>query len=341
MKTRIHFTIFIFFFSFVIMLTGCEKTKLVLATITTIPVSQISYHIAVSGGEITDDGGASILEKGLVWNTIQEPTLEAKQGFTTEGGGLGTFSTTISGLAINTKYCVRAYATNSVGTTYGNQVNFTTKNGEIDIDGNEYNIVQIGTQIWLKENLKTTKYRNGNLIGTTTSATLDISSETTPKYQWAYDGNESNVATYGRLYTWYAVTDSRNVCPVGWHIPSDAEWTTLTDYLTNNGYGYQGSGSDIAKSMAVTFGWTLDPIEGNVGNDQASNNSSGFTALPSGVRSNSGPFYVIGNGCYWWSSTERSTATAYDRIIVYNDSGVHRNYLYERDGCSVRCLKDN
>src|SRR5664279_2839934 len=100
-----------------------------------------------------------------------------------------------------------------------------------NIDGNVYTSVNIGTQVWMVGNLKTTKYSNGELIGTTTPATLDISLETTPKYQWAYDGNESDVSIYGRLYTWYAVTDSRNICPTGWHVPTDAEWTTLNTYL--------------------------------------------------------------------------------------------------------------
>lgn len=86
-----------------------------------------------------------------------------------------------------------------------------------DIDGNVYHTVTIGTQVWMVENLKVTKYRNGDLIGTTTPATLDISGEAEPKYQWVYDGKESNVSTYGRLYTWYAITDNRNVCPKGWH----------------------------------------------------------------------------------------------------------------------------
>lgn len=100
-----------------------------------------------------------------------------------------------------------------------------------DIDGNAYRTITIGTQVWMAENLKTTRYRNGDLIETTTPATLDIEGERTPEYQWAYDGNESNVATYGRLYTWYVATDSRNVCPTGWHVPSDDEWIVLTDYL--------------------------------------------------------------------------------------------------------------
>ena len=134
-----------------------------------------------------------------------------------------------------------------------------------DIDGNAYRTITIGTQVWIVENLKTTKYCNGDLIGTTTPATLNIEDESTPKYQWAYDGNESNVATHGRLYTWYVATDSRNVCPVGWHVPSDAEWTTLTDYLIRNGYGYgMGyNGMDIAKSLSATTGWVADETPGS------------------------------------------------------------------------------
>jgi uncharacterized protein (TIGR02145 family) len=209
-----------------------------------------------------------------------------------------------------------------------------------DVDGNVYKTVKIGNQIWIAENLKTTKYRNGDLIGTTIPATLDISLEITPKYQWAYGGNESNVATYGRLYTWYAVTDSRNVCPIGWHVPTDAEWKTLTDYLTNNNYGYEGSGTDIAKSMAATLGWTTYGTAGTVGNDQASNNSSGFTALPSGYRLNSGTFNGIGSNSYWWSSTEYSAAGAYGRSMYYNSSGVGSFYDDKQNGFSVRCLRD-
>ena len=100
-----------------------------------------------------------------------------------------------------------------------------------DIDGNVYKIIKLGDQWWMAENLKVTKYSNGDLIGTTIPATLDILGESTPKYQWAYDGNENNVSTYGRLYSWYAATDNRNVCPAGWHVPGDSEWTILTDYL--------------------------------------------------------------------------------------------------------------
>jgi uncharacterized protein (TIGR02145 family) len=90
-----------------------------------------------------------------------------------------------------------------------------------DIDGNNYKTAAIGTQIWMVENLKTTRYNNGDSIGTINPITLDITTESTPKYQWAYDGNENNISTYGRLYTWFAACDIRNVCPSGWHVPTD------------------------------------------------------------------------------------------------------------------------
>src|SRR5664280_2965928 len=97
-----------------------------------------------------------------------------------------------------------------------------------DGDGNLYNTITIGTQVWMAENLKATKYLNGEIIGTTTANILE---ESSPKYQWAYGNDENNVPTYGRLYTWYAVTDSRSVCPTGWHVPIDTEWNALTTYL--------------------------------------------------------------------------------------------------------------
>jgi len=112
-----------------------------------------------------------------------------------------------------------------------------------DIDGNVYKTVVIGTQTWLAENLKTTKYSNGNEIGTTTPATKIFAGVATPRYQWSYNFSESNVASYGRLYTWYVVNDSRGICPAGWQVPSDAEWKALTSSLGGAFYpiGYEGN----------------------------------------------------------------------------------------------------
>ncbi len=137
-----------------------------------------------------------------------------------------------------------------------------------DGDGNIYTTVTIGTQVWLNENLKTTRYRNGDIIGTTSPATLDIRGESEPKYQWVYNGDEDNAATYGRLYTWYVITDSRGLCPAGWHIPSNTEWGILDSFLG----GGNLSGGKLKE--AGTSHW-LSP---NIGAD----NSTGFTALPGG-----------------------------------------------------------
>ena len=152
-----------------------------------------------------------------------------------------------------------------------------------DVDGNVYTAVSIGTQVWMVENLKTTKYSNGDLIGTTTPATFDISAEAAPKYQWAYAGFEDNVFRYGRLYTWWAVTDIRGVCPTGWHVPTEDDWTALTTYL---------GGEDVAggklKEAGTTHWWA--PNEG-------ATNSSGFTALPGGDRYDNGSFDGFGGYC--------------------------------------------
>ena len=225
-----------------------------------------------------------------------------------------------------------------------------------DIDGNKYKTITIGTQVWMAENLKTTRYRNGDLIGTTTPATLVIEGESAPAYQWAYDGNEKNVAAHGRLYTWYVATDNRHVCPTGWHVPSDSEWTVLTGYLIKNGFGYGTGykGMDIAKSLSATSGWVADETPGSAGNDQGSNNRSGFTAIPGGARMEDGNFYDKGHVGDWWSATQGGSSfmQCLTGTIVNVPGGLFRDiyhdYCYvnsysnnKKYGMSIRCLKDN
>jgi uncharacterized protein (TIGR02145 family) len=197
-----------------------------------------------------------------------------------------------------------------------------------DIDGNVYHTIAIGTQIWMVENLKTTRYRNGDFIPTTTPSTFNISNETSPKYQWAYFGNNSNIATYGRLYTWASVVDIRNISPIGWHVPTDAEWTTLT---TNLG------GESIAGGKLKENG-TIHWHSPNTG----ATNEKSFTALPSGFRNPDGWYNSIGFNCSWWSSTESEsdTVSAYLRTILFNDSIIFRPMCWRLHGFSVRCIKD-
>lgn len=316
------------------------KTGPAIPSLTTEIVSSVSFTSCSSGGNITSDGGAPVTVRGVCWSTSENPTTSGNK--TENGTGTGVFEISISGLTAGTTYYFRAYATNSAGTQYGNQVSLTTYPlNATDADGNVYDVVLIGTQLWMKENLKTTRYRNGELIGSTTPSTLNITSEPAPKYQWAYEGNESNVATYGRLYTWYAATDNRHVCPSGWHVPTDAEWTDLTNYLVENNYGFEGEGVDIAKSLASTSLWDSDPNQGNIGYDRTSNNTCGFTALPAGYRPSEGGFYSLTYYCSFWASTEHSAEIGWQRILHYRDSDVVRSYNgSKRVGVSVRCLKD-
>ena len=206
----------------------------------------------------------------------------------------------------------------------------------IDIDGNVYTGVKIGAQIWMTENLKTTKYSNGDLIGTTTPATLNTGTENRPKYQWAYNGDENNVVTYGRLYTWFTVTDNRNICPVGWHIPTDTEWHDLVLYLDNSAsltiYESTTAGSKLKESG--TMHWQSP----NTG----ATNDKGFAALPGGYRYNNGTFYGFGSFCIWWSTTEdpANDGNAWIRILDDVSSGVGRSAECKYDAYSIRCLRN-
>ena len=209
-----------------------------------------------------------------------------------------------------------------------------------DYEGNSYPTVKIGSQWWMAKNLKATKYNNGEQIGTTTPYSLSITGATSPEYHWAYQGSESIAAIYGRQYTWYAATDSRNVCPAGWHVPSDTEWSVLTDYLAANGYGYQTSSNAISKSLAATSGWLMYAITGVPGNDQVSNNRTGFGAMPGGLRLANGTYQNAGETAYYWSSTADIPALASYRLISFDINSVQVGNLPKESGMSVRCVKD-
>jgi uncharacterized protein (TIGR02145 family) len=207
-----------------------------------------------------------------------------------------------------------------------------------DRDGNIYHTVTIGTQVWMVENLRVTKYQNGDPVSNVTDAS-----------QWGtlkagaycnYNNDVTYVSTYGYLYNWYAVNDSRKLAPNGWHVPSTDEWTTLNNYLTDNNYGFEGSGGDVAKALAAKSGWTINGSNGNIGKDQTTNNASGFTALPGGSRLNNGTFYGLLNYGYWWSSTDGGSGLAYSRDLYYDLNIIHPSNDYKEDGFSVRCLKD-
>jgi len=198
-----------------------------------------------------------------------------------------------------------------------------------DIDGNQYNVVTIGTQVWMKENLKTTKYNDGTAIPLVTDNT-SWATLSTPAYCW-YNNNEASFKnTYGALYNGYVadaeINGGKNVCPAGWHVPTDDEWTTLTTYL---------GGESVAGGKLKEIGTThwQNPNTG-------ATNESGFTALAGGTRYIVGMFDIVGIYGYWWSSTETSATNAYYRNMLYNYSYVYRDSYNKRYGYSIRCLRN-
>jgi uncharacterized protein (TIGR02145 family) len=196
--------------------------------------------------------------------------------------------------------------------------------GIFDGSGNEYTFVTIGTQDWLIENLKTTKYNDGTIIPLVEGAT-EWEALATPGYCW-YNNNKATYGdTYGALYNWHAV-NTGNLCPTGWHVPSDAEWTTLTTYL-----GGESSAGDKLKETGTTH-WTSP----NTG----ATNETGFTALPGGYRYYDGTFNSIGSFGFWWSASEGTTNYAWSRYMYYNNSTVDKSNANEKYGYSVRCLRD-
>ena len=322
---------------FLLLITGCSKKSdppaatLTSPVVTTSAVSAVSQTTATCGGTVTSDGGAVVAARGVCWSTSPLPLITGSH--TTDGDGSGTFSSQITGLAANTLYYARAYATNSQGTGYGSAQSFTTLkiivDSVTDVEGNVYHVVAIGGKSWLRENLKVTRYRNGDAIP-----------QVVPDAQWKilttgafcnYDNLAANGDTYGKLYNFYAFADSRGLCPTGWHVPADNEWAALGSFL---------GGNDVAGGLMKSTG----TIEQGTGLWYAPNtgatNSCGFSGLPGGYRINYGTYYSIGNVGYFWSSSDTASANGWNYVLDANNSELLRNYNFKPNGFSVRCCKD-
>jgi len=323
---------------FLIMSHGCKKndssdetppdnnTKIQIPVLTTDTVGNITQTFATCGGKITSDGGATVTARGVCWSTSPSPG--TSNATTSDGQGAGSFASAISGLTANTTYYLRAYATNSTGTGYGNEISFTTKDASwgtvTDADGNVYHTVTIGTQVWMVENLKTTKYRNGASIpNVTTNAQWEVLG--TGAY-CNYNNDVLNANTYGRLYNWFAVNDSRKLAPEGWHISSYADWYTLINYL---------GGESVAGGKLRETGTTHWCYPNN-----GATNECGFTALPAGYRNLWGGFSNKTYQALWWCSSEGSPDLSWAALIIFNAVNVTFEADYKKYGCAVRCVKD-
>jgi uncharacterized protein (TIGR02145 family) len=301
-----------------------------LATVVTTAVSNIVPLTAYSGGSVTNNGGSSVTARGICWSTSANPTISNLK--TSDSTGIGSFTDSLTDLASQTVYYVRAYATNSSGTAYGNQITFTSSsaNTVTDIDGNVYPYVVLGTQSWMTMNLRTSHFQNGDAI---TDGLTNYMWATSTTGAFTYpNGDSTTNAQFGKLYDAYAVNDSRNACPVGWHIPTDAEWQTLEFYegMTPADTGTTNSGP------RGTIGATL--LVGGV---------SGLNLNDAGLLfPGNGAYYYFDMQGYYYSSTPAYNSSNqylgnYFRAFntVSGDPGpIDRNYVDY--GMSVRCIEN-
>ena len=350
-------------------------------TVTTKAISFLTDTSAISGGDITFDGGAAVTVCGICWDTLPNPTVSGIH--TTDSASMGIFTSSMMNLTPATTYYVRAYATNSVGTTYGQEISFRTYSScpgaatVTDHEGNVYNTVQIGNQCWTRENMRcTTSPSTGTLILEYPAGYYSY----TGKKAYYVNGDSANTLTYGLLYNWAAAVDTfhtdygetstsashvlsvtfsgnrRGICPAGWHVPSNAEWTQLTNYVYNNGYQCSGCSGTInaakadciAKALASQTGWNSSGSTYAVGNDPSTNNATGFSAVPAGYYTGSGSSgyyaggYTFGTNTHYWSSTQSSnTPYALVHYLSYSTGYVGCNSpSIKLQGFSVRCVRD-
>lgn len=306
------------------------------ATVSTLPIGNITSTSSTSGGNVTNNGGTPVTQRGLVWSISPNPT--TANNSTNDGSGTGNFTSNLSGLIANTTYYVRAYATNSTGTAYGNEVSFTTTTGGggivsnlgagVVFDGYTYSSIVLGNgQEWMAENLRTSVFSNGDLIPNVTDP---IQWAGLSSVAWASQSNSiSNENIYGKLYNWYVAVDSRNACPTNWHVPTHQDWTNLFNYL-----GGENVAGGKMKTTGTQIWWSPN---GNATNE------SGFSALPGGYRNYSdGVFHGVPGDGTWWSSNEGPSSSMWSFSIGYLDGGIYRgHYSHNQNyGFSIRCIKD-
>jgi uncharacterized protein (TIGR02145 family) len=326
--------------AFHIILISCKKdetpppqvqpkasVKPVVSTDSTVLITDSSARIR---GRIISAGSDTIQLAGMEWKGISEP----ESAYRRLPSDSSVFHFDISNLEPGTRYQTRAFASSAAGISYGTVLTFKTDTLPVvvcpatvtDASGNVYQVIRIGTQCWMKENLRSTKFRSGT----------DLKSELTPEL-WAsqpvgaycsYGDNPVNANTYGFLYNQYAVTDGGKICPEGWHVPTDADWATLENYLG----GASLAGGKLKSMSTAPSGLWAGPNTG-------ASNSSGFDALPAGRRLPGGAFQELGQKTYWWCSGPQgsvkprslSASSAASMII----SSVNR-----ADGYSIRCVAD-
>tara|TARA_R110001592_G_scaffold144504_1_gene367705 strand:- start:707 stop:1837 length:1131 start_codon:yes stop_codon:yes gene_type:complete len=323
-----------------------------IAEITTKNATEINFESAISGGIISNSGNAEITEKGVLISETQIPEVGNSTRIVNNSQN-NDFDVNLSNLEPNTSYNIRAYAINEIGIGYGENINFTTTdllvqgNGVTDIDNNQYPTIIYDGYEWSTKNLEVEKYRNGDIIPQVQDQT-----------QWAnlttgawcyYENNSANGTTYGKLYNYHAVNDSRGLAPEGWHVANGGDYYRLTNFLIDNGFNCWDNDTNnyLGKSIASTTLWSstgvspnsCSPLSGNL----SDNNSSGFNALPAGSRDSSGTFNDITGATRWWTGGSSATNQYIDFVDLIGHIGDgfrNTGSALQVSGMSVRIVKD-
>ena len=320
-------------------------------TVSTKSISEITATSATSGGNVTSDGGDEVVVRGVVWGKSSNPTIENNDGITQDGEGVGEFTSVLDGLTPSTTYYVRAYAVNSTGFSYGQQNSFETLDepGTVsDIDGNIYSTVVIGDQEWMAENLKVTRYLNGDSIMTEIpdsvwSITTDGAFSIYPFNE--IDGLDSEtdvINAYGLLYNWFAANDSRSICPSGWQVPSDDDWDELTDFIGGTS-APNGNKLKSCRQVDSPLGGECDTTEQprwNFNGNHYGTDEYGYAGLPGGMKLQGGNYSNISAQGHWWTSTETSEVRAYRRSLLNITGSVARLSVNKQIGYSIRCVRN-
>jgi len=340
----------------IILLMGCKKDEkpieksiptVVTAAVIQHPITDITQINVTCGGEVTSDGGAIVLKRGVCWSTSPFPTIE--DSVLLAGKGSGKFTVDLLHLDPFTKYYVRAWANNAKGTAYGDTISFFTETPDLsepcpgmptitDLDGNVYKTVLIDDQCWMKENLRTTRYADNTPIPLINSDQGWINQGAVGARTWMNDDSATYATLYGALYNWHAVIHPGGLCPQGWHVSSDQEWKEMELFLGmpvqhidwNGGRGTVQGG--MLKTTGTQYWWKPN---------EAATNFSGFSALPAGARApTNGKFWDLGKIGSFWTSTAGITQTAWNRELSYSTATIHRWERSTGIGYSVRCVKD-
>lgn len=329
---------FILLLCVIIVVSSCKKEKGLLISQ---PEVHTWYAVNVSQTWATLEGAVNASNQSTIVTFEFDSTTSYRQSVnatpdTIKGSTYTDVSAYATGLRAMTLYHFRIKAVNSSGTTFGKDTTFTTagKGGNkiifnpdlvygsvSDNDGNTYKTIQIGTQTWMAENLKTTKYNDGSAIPLVSDGPA-WAVLSTPGLCWY----TNDTVSYGAMYNWYTVNTGK-LCPLGWHVPSDIEWNILT-----TGQGGERIAANRLKETGITH-WQSP----NTG----ATNESGYSALPGGFRNSDSSFTSLKKDGYWWSSTESSSAHAYYRVLFYDSGNAEKDDSDKRDGFSVRCLKNN